>query len=210
MIRRCTSFDVAEKAGVSQSTVSKALRDGEGVGAETRRRVLEAAAALNYRPDQHAVSLRSGSTGRIAVVILCDPDARGASVNSLCMDLLRKSWRLRPIAIGSCWYPSSTIPAISTPATAGIASRTGSSSSERRGTRPAGGISRGHGPRARTSSAGVARTTPFRRSDATTMPAPQPPFDIWSRRVLSASSSWVRAGVASMRAGIGDPATSAS
>lgn len=88
LVLRFTSFDVAEKAGVSQSTVSKALRDGEGVGAETRRRVLEAAAELDYRPDQRAVSLRSGPTGRIAVVILGDPDTRGAPVNSLSMDLL--------------------------------------------------------------------------------------------------------------------------
>ncbi|MBD8551967.1 helix-turn-helix domain-containing protein [Sphingomonas aerolata] len=41
MTRRCTSFDVAEGAGVSQSTVSKALRGSEGVSIETRRRVLE-------------------------------------------------------------------------------------------------------------------------------------------------------------------------
>ena len=31
MTRKCTSFDVAEGAGVSQSTVSKALRGSEGV-----------------------------------------------------------------------------------------------------------------------------------------------------------------------------------
>lgn len=88
MNRTCTSFDVAEKAGVSQSTVSKALRNGEGVSAETRKRILEVATVLNYRPDQRAVSLRSKTTGRIAVVILGDPDARGAPVNSFYMDLL--------------------------------------------------------------------------------------------------------------------------
>ncbi|MES3154979.1 LacI family DNA-binding transcriptional regulator [Sphingomonas faeni] len=88
MTRRCTSFDVAEGAGVSQSTVSKALRGSEGVSVETRRRVLEVAAALDYRPDQRAVSLRSSATGRIAVVILGDPKIRGAPINSFYMDLL--------------------------------------------------------------------------------------------------------------------------
>ena len=88
MTRKCTSFDVAEKAGVSQSTVSKALRNSAGISANTRKRILEVAAALNYRPDQRAVGLRRNAVGRIAVVILGDPDARGAPINSFYMDLL--------------------------------------------------------------------------------------------------------------------------
>ncbi|MES3085158.1 LacI family DNA-binding transcriptional regulator [Sphingomonas faeni] len=36
MTRKCTSFDVAEGAGVSQSTVSKALRGSGGVSIDSR------------------------------------------------------------------------------------------------------------------------------------------------------------------------------
>lgn len=81
MNRKCNSFDVAEKAGVSQSTVSKALRNDMGVSAEIRKRIWNVATALDHRPDQRTVSLRSRATCRIAVVILCEPDARGAPVN---------------------------------------------------------------------------------------------------------------------------------
>ena len=45
---RPTSFDVAERAGVSQSTVSRALRNSPGVNAETRARVSAAARELGY------------------------------------------------------------------------------------------------------------------------------------------------------------------
>jgi DNA-binding LacI/PurR family transcriptional regulator len=85
---RVTSFDVAEKAGVSQSTVSKALRNSEGVSAETRERVLDAARALDYRADRRAASLRSGATGRLAVVILTDPHDTYGIVNPFYMALL--------------------------------------------------------------------------------------------------------------------------
>src|SRR3546814_2840542 len=46
---RPTSFDVAERAGVSQSTVSRALRNSPGVNAETRARVSAAARELDRK-----------------------------------------------------------------------------------------------------------------------------------------------------------------
>ena len=49
---RVTSVDVAREAGVSQSTVSFVLNNtpGQTIPEETRRRVLEAAKKLDYRP----------------------------------------------------------------------------------------------------------------------------------------------------------------
>ncbi len=55
-----TSVDVARRAGVSQSTVSRAFSSGAdqpGVSAATRRRILAAAEELGYRPNALARSL---------------------------------------------------------------------------------------------------------------------------------------------------------
>ena len=83
-----TSFDVACAAGVSQPTVSRALRDDPSVSAETRERVHAAARALNYRTDSRAARLRSGSTGTLAVVILTQPGQARARVNPFYFALL--------------------------------------------------------------------------------------------------------------------------
>ena len=52
MSRRVTIIDVAERAGVSRQTVSRAMNDLVGISAETRERVLAAATELNYRPSR--------------------------------------------------------------------------------------------------------------------------------------------------------------
>ncbi|PZU46007.1 MAG: LacI family transcriptional regulator [Sphingomonas sp.] len=83
-----TSFDVACAAGVSQPTVSRAMRDDPSVSAETRERVQAAARALNYRTDSRAARLRSGSTGTLAVVILTQPGQARARVNPFYFALL--------------------------------------------------------------------------------------------------------------------------
>ena len=63
-----TSHDVARLAGVSQPTVSRALRDQAGVSAATRRKVREAARALGYVPSQAGRALSTQTTGRIGIV----------------------------------------------------------------------------------------------------------------------------------------------
>jgi DNA-binding LacI/PurR family transcriptional regulator len=69
---RITSVDVAREAGVSQSTVSFVLNNtrGQTIPEETRRRVLEAAKKLDYRP---RASARSLAAGRSDVVLLALP-----------------------------------------------------------------------------------------------------------------------------------------
>ena len=47
-----TIFDVAEKAGVSITTVSRALNGYRDVNEETRKRVVEVAGALNVLPER--------------------------------------------------------------------------------------------------------------------------------------------------------------
>ena len=70
---RSTSADVARAAGVSRTTVSYVLNDrpGESIPEDTRRRILEAARRLDYRPRAAARSL---AAGRSDVVLLSIPD----------------------------------------------------------------------------------------------------------------------------------------
>lgn len=61
--------DVAEKARVSVTTVSRVLNDSSAVTDETRRRVKRAIGELGYRPNPSARALRSNRTNLIALVI---------------------------------------------------------------------------------------------------------------------------------------------
>jgi len=64
-----TINDVAKKAGVSPSTVSRVLNEKPGISEETRARVLQAAKELGYVPDMSARSLSSGRTHNIGFVV---------------------------------------------------------------------------------------------------------------------------------------------
>lgn len=66
---RATSHDVARLAGVSQPTVSRALRDDGRISQRTCDRVREAARQLNYVPSRRGRSLSTSRTGQIAVVV---------------------------------------------------------------------------------------------------------------------------------------------
>lgn len=85
---RVTSFDVAAEAGVSQSTVSRALAGDPVVSEATRLRVAEAARRLNYFVDNNAARLRTGRTGTLAVVVICRPDEDRKDLNPFTYSLL--------------------------------------------------------------------------------------------------------------------------
>jgi LacI family transcriptional regulator len=69
--RRATMNDVALEAGVSQTTVSLVLNEVNSArfSADTRKRVLEAAARLGYRTTRRRGASRGGSEGLIAFVV---------------------------------------------------------------------------------------------------------------------------------------------
>ena len=68
-MRTATLYDVAREAGVSISTVSRALNDQPFVRPEVRARVFTASAGLGYHPDVAARSMRTGSTGAAGLVV---------------------------------------------------------------------------------------------------------------------------------------------
>lgn len=61
--------DVAEKAGVSQRTVSNVVRNYRHVSPYTRERVLKAIDEIGYRPNEAARRLRTGRTKLIALAV---------------------------------------------------------------------------------------------------------------------------------------------
>ncbi|MFZ3561933.1 MULTISPECIES: LacI family DNA-binding transcriptional regulator [unclassified Streptomyces] len=64
-----TSHDVAKLAGVSQPTVSRALRDDPRVSLATREKIKRAAQALNYVPSEAGRTLSTRSTHRVGVIV---------------------------------------------------------------------------------------------------------------------------------------------
>lgn len=71
MEQKITIREVAKRAGVSISTVSRVLneRPNDYIREDTRQRVLQAIEELNYKPDRRAQSLRGVPTKIIGLVI---------------------------------------------------------------------------------------------------------------------------------------------
>ncbi len=83
--------DVADKAGVSPSTVSRILAGkimGVKVPDETRARILNAAKELNYSPNVNASSLVKGSSNTIALVLPSSIDSSGRIFSDSFLNLL--------------------------------------------------------------------------------------------------------------------------
>ena len=65
---RVTLKDVAERAGVSRSAVSRTFTEGASVSEKTRRKVEKAAHDLGYSPNALASSLTTGRTKLIGLI----------------------------------------------------------------------------------------------------------------------------------------------
>ena len=61
--------EVAQRAGVAASSVSRVLSGHPNVSGVMRNRVLDAVAALGYEPDLLAQSLRRGATMTVGFVV---------------------------------------------------------------------------------------------------------------------------------------------
>ncbi|QNH16547.1 maltose transport gene repressor [Xanthomonas sp. SS] len=78
---KATSLDIAYLAGVSQPTVSRALRGSPAVNEQTRRKILAIANELNYKVDKHASSLRLRNAGTLALLFFEDPTTDDSLIN---------------------------------------------------------------------------------------------------------------------------------
>ncbi|WP_347548275.1 LacI family DNA-binding transcriptional regulator [Pseudalkalibacillus hwajinpoensis] len=64
-----TIKDVAKRAGVSRTTVSRVLNDNGYVSQEARQRVVEAVEEMGYIPSAHAKTMRTKRSGVIGVIL---------------------------------------------------------------------------------------------------------------------------------------------
>jgi LacI family transcriptional regulator len=83
--------DVADRAGVDVSTVSRALKPNSDrpVRAETRERVLRIAEELGYRPNAIARSLKLETTGTLGLLV---PTLRNPVLADLIHGAFREAW----------------------------------------------------------------------------------------------------------------------
>ena len=83
-----TSFDIAQLAGVSQPTVSRALRGSTSVSEGTRKRIEAIAQQLNYTVDKNASSLRLRETNTLALLFYEDPMPDASMINPFFLSML--------------------------------------------------------------------------------------------------------------------------
>ena len=83
-----TSFDIAALAGVSQPTVSRALRGDPTVSEATRLRIEAIARQLNYKVDKNASNLRRGQSNTLALLFFEDPTPDDSLINPFFLAML--------------------------------------------------------------------------------------------------------------------------
>jgi alanine racemase len=88
MKNKATSLDIAFQAGVSQSTVSRALRNSPLVNPETRQKIQRLAKELKYKVDKNASNLRSQHTGTLALLLFEDPTSDDSMINPFFLSML--------------------------------------------------------------------------------------------------------------------------
>jgi DNA-binding LacI/PurR family transcriptional regulator len=85
---KATSIDIAYLAGVSQPTVSRALRGSPMVSEETRRRIETIARQLNYKVDKNASNLRCQHSNTLALLLFEDPTPDDSLINPFFLSML--------------------------------------------------------------------------------------------------------------------------
>jgi DNA-binding LacI/PurR family transcriptional regulator len=87
-----TIKDVAQRAGVSVSTVSHALSGKRPVSDETRARIFQAIAELGYQPSVHAQSLVTGYSRTIGILFPLEGSGSGpATLNTIQLEMIMEA-----------------------------------------------------------------------------------------------------------------------
>ena len=87
-IENPTSRDIAEIAGVSQATVSRALRNSPLVREETRERIQRIARDLNYFVNRNAAGLRTHQSNTIALLLFDETEGADAQINPFFLSMI--------------------------------------------------------------------------------------------------------------------------
>ena len=99
MEKKVTVKDVAREAGVSVATVSYIMnnRTDQKISNETRKKVLQIANLLNYRPSHAAISLATGKSNVIGVAYQLDPctPSRNMEINTFVNMMIERMNRLK-------------------------------------------------------------------------------------------------------------------
>lgn len=96
--RKVSSRDVAERAGVSRSAVSRTFTDGASVSDATRKRVMKAAVELGYRVNALARSLHTQRSDLVGVVAAdMDNPFRAEQVD--CLSRMLRDAGFKPILL---------------------------------------------------------------------------------------------------------------
>jgi DNA-binding LacI/PurR family transcriptional regulator len=88
MAIKATSFDIAQLAGVSQPTVSRALSGSASVSEQTRKRIEAIAQQLNYKVDKNASNLRRRESHTLALLFFDDPTPDETGINPFFLSML--------------------------------------------------------------------------------------------------------------------------
>ena len=88
MKSKYSSLDVAKAAGVSQATVSRALRNSPTVRIETRNKIKAIAYKLHYKVDKNASNLRKQQNNTIALLILRGSEADNSIISPFFASML--------------------------------------------------------------------------------------------------------------------------
>jgi DNA-binding LacI/PurR family transcriptional regulator len=89
-----TSFDVARRAGVSRSAVSRCFTPGASISAKSREKILKAASELGYRVNLVARGLNKQRTDLVGMIVASlTTSYRAASVDALAKQLVQEGFR---------------------------------------------------------------------------------------------------------------------
>lgn len=92
--KRPTLADVAGTAGVSVALASIVMRNAEGASEASRQKVKEAAAALGYRPDSRARSLRSHRSRTLGLTLMLGESLHAELADALYTEAENKGYEL--------------------------------------------------------------------------------------------------------------------